>query len=88
MRSVVKLIDTERQIADEYDTMLQLRTQVRDVINALEDPDERLVLRLRYILGLGWDQIGEKMNVDESTARRWHRRGLDHVKMPQNPIKI
>ena len=47
----------------------------------MENPDEQRVLRLRYLWGLNWDDIGRKMGYDPRHARRIHGWALKNFKM-------
>ena len=78
----------EAQIDHEIDTLVDLKQQMRDVIAAVPDTDERLVLRYRYIHNMTWEQIGIELNADARTIRRWHNEAILHVELPDVPIII
>ena len=88
VRSVEKIMALEEKINSEIDLLVSLKEQMRDVIAAVPDTDERMVLRYRYIHNLTWEQIGNELNADKSTIRRWHGSALTHVVLPEDPIKI
>jgi len=88
VRSVEKILALEDKINREIDLLVDLKKQMRDVIAAVQDTDERMVLRYRYIHSLTWEQIGHEMNADERTIRRWHGNALMHVVLPENPVVI
>jgi len=44
--------DLENRIAAELETLSDLKKQIREVIEAVPDTDERMVLKYRYIHGL------------------------------------
>ena len=75
-------------IDEEIDLYVDLKEQIRQVISRIDDPDEQMVLRYRYIHNMTWEQIGDKLFSDRSTVYRWHERALRHVKVPENPIII
>ena len=50
--------------------------------------DEQLVLRYRYIHNCTWEQIGNELNADARTIRRWHKDALQKVKIPPDAIEI
>lgn len=87
-RSVEKILLLEEKIDREVDLLVDLKSQMRDIIEAVPDTDERMVLRYRYIHGLTWEQIGSELTADKSTVRRWHGNALLHVVLPDRPIKI
>ena len=88
VRNMEKILLLEEKINREIDALVDLKSQMRDVIAAVQDTDERMVLRYRYIHNLTWEQIGNELNADKSTIRRWHGSALAHVVLPDNPIKI
>lgn len=40
----------------------------------------RMLMRARYILGMKWEVINEKMCISESTSKRMHRKALQLLK--------
>ena len=86
VRSLEKIMDLEDTINKEIDTLVCLKKQIRTVIEAVQNADERLVLR--YIHNCTWEQIGNELNADARTIRRWHGDALQKVKVPQDAIKI
>ena len=88
VRSGGKIMLLEEKINREIDTLVDLKEQMREVIEAVTDRDEQMVLRYRYVHNLTWEQIGTEMNADERTIRRWHGSALLHVRLPENPVKI
>ena len=61
---------------------------MRGVIAAVSDPNERLVLRYRYVHCMTWREIGKAMNADSRTIRRWHSNALLHVVVPEDTVII
>lgn len=88
VRSIEKILMLEEKINREIDTLVDLKQQMREVIAAVPDTDERMVLRYRYIHNLTWEQIGNELNADARTIRRWHGSALVHVVLPEDPIEI
>lgn len=88
VRSVEKIISLEEKINREIDVLVDLKEQMRDVIASVENTDEQMVLRYRYIHNYTWEAIGDELNADKSTVRRWHGSALSHLTLPENPISI
>lgn len=76
--------DARRQIA----LLTALRAQIRDAIDAMDDPDERLILEDYYLLGMSDDGIAQLLDVHRTTAWRTRMKALDHIAMPPDPIVI
>ena len=83
-----KVMLLEESINKEIDLYVDLKKQIRTVIDTVPDTDERLVLKFRYIHNYTWEQIGNELRADSRTVRRWHGNALTHVVMPENPIQI
>lgn len=87
-RTLEKVWEMEQKINAEIDKLVDLKEQIRTVIDKVENPDEQMVLRYRYIHNYTWEQIGDALFADESTIRRWHGRALQHITVPENHITI
>jgi len=88
IRSMEKIRLLEQRLDAEIDTLVDLKEQIRSVIAAVEDPDEQIVLRYRYLHNMTWQEIGDELCADESTIRRWNKTALSHVVLPETPIRI
>ncbi|MCC8044389.1 MAG: DUF1492 domain-containing protein [Clostridiales bacterium] len=88
VRRLEKVMLLEESINKEIDLYVDLKKQIRTVIDTVPDTDERLVLKFRYIHNYTWEQIGNELRADSRTVRRWHGNALTHVVMPENPIQI
>ena len=88
VRSVEKIMALEETINAEIDMLVSLKEQIRGVIAAVPDTDERMVLCYRYIHNLTWEQISDELNESVSTVKRRHKSALEHVVLPENFIQI
>lgn len=88
VRCLEKIMDMEDTVNREIDTLVDLKRQIRTVIESVPNTDEQLVLRYRYIHNCTWEQIGNEMNADARTIRRWHGSALQKVKVPPDAMKI
>lgn len=77
-----RAIDLERKIESEIVMKNLLLSEIHDVINTVKDPDERLLLRYRYIHSMTWRMISKRLHMSETQARRVHTEALDHVRLP------
>ena len=85
---VLKIIELEDAINADIEKMLSLKLEIRSVINAVQDNDEKLLLKCRYLNFLSWDDVCEQMNVSLRTAHRIHASALANVKVPGQFEKI
>jgi len=88
VRCLEKVWDLEQKINSEIDRLIDLKAQMREVIATASNADEQMVLRYRYIHNMTWEQIGDELNADRTTVYRWHNSALNHVTLPEEPIRI
>ena len=88
IRALEKVWKLEEKINAEIDRLVDLKAQMRGVIEAVSDPDERIVLRYRYIHNMTWAKIGDVLHADRTTVYRWHKTAIRHVVLPDDPIQI
>ena len=88
VRRLERIWELEKAIDNEVDLLVDLKEQVRGVIDMVSNKDEQMVLRYRYIHNMTWEQIGDELHADSRTVRRWHGSALTHVVLPENPITI
>ena len=81
---VCKIIGLENEINAEINRMVSLKLEIRSVINAVQDHDERLLLKYRYLNFMQWDDICEHMQVSMRTAHRIHAAALANVQIPKS----
>mgnify|MGYP002515056543 CR=1 FL=1 len=68
--------------------LLEFKQEMCEVIDSVDDLNERMVLYYRYIGNESWQDIGKRLFVDERTVRRWHNKALSHVVLPENPMVL
>ncbi|MCD7722731.1 MAG: DUF1492 domain-containing protein [Clostridiales bacterium] len=86
VKQIEKIMLLEETINNEIDRLVDLKTQIRQTIDALPDINERMVLRYRYIEQMSFEQIGFEMCAVTRTVRRWHANALSHIVLPNNSI--
>ena len=70
-------------ISERYNRIVLYKDIVRR-IKRLRIRNENDVLFYRYIKGLDWWEIAEKMNYSERQIYRYHGRGLVHFELPED----
>ena len=55
------------------------RARIERYIGNIEDPETRLIFRLRHINGMTWREIGDEIYMSYNTARRKHKKYLQEV---------
>ena len=86
VRCIEKIMDLEHRINQEVDLLVDLKEEIRAVITTVEDTDERMVLKYRYVHNYTWEQIGNELHADSRTVRRWHGKALTHVVIDRKSV--
>jgi len=58
---VAKLADIEEKLDNERLRAVNLMDEIYSAINKLGDPDEQLILQMRYIKMLSWSKVEKEM---------------------------
>ena len=82
IRPLEKIIAMESEVNSEIDYLVDLKSDIRIAIDSVKDFNYSLLLRYRYIDNMTWKQIGNMLDVDEKTARRWHLNALNNIVVP------
>lgn len=88
IKCLEKIEQLKADINFEIDTYFALKIQIRKSINQLENHNERMILKMKYINGNTLEQVADKLNKDIRTVKRWHNSALQHFCVYGSPIII
>lgn len=75
----IKLIEAKEKLYAETDRYVDTKEEIKKTIDKVTDPDENLLLTLRYIEFMRWEVIAEKMHFSQTQVFRIHREALKSV---------
>ena len=78
-KTVAKIIDLENEINDDVENLVELKREIRGIINSIPNSLFRNILEMKYICGLNLSLIGEKLGYCEIQICRMHRSALLYV---------
>lgn len=78
----VELAQAQEAIMRQIDTASGLYLRAVEIIDAIPDPEERELMRLRYLHGKTWEECAELLHVADRTVYRMHGRALQHMPDP------
>lgn len=81
---IAKIVDLEAQINQEIDSFIDLKKEVHDAIESVKSPDQRLVLRCRYVEFLTWEKTAECLNYSIKQIHRIHSAALQNIVVPKS----
>lgn len=74
-----KYLDLERELKKDIAEVLEKKETVYKKLQVL-DGLEKDIMQLRYIGGLSWDEIADKVNVSSRHVYRIHDKALEQLK--------
>ena len=77
----------ERSLIKERYERIRTYKDIAIRIKKLKSENEKDVLFYRYIAGLAWWEIAEKMNYTERHVTRLHGKALAHLKIPKDVLE-
>lgn len=78
---VARLDELDRKLRAQMYKKIQLRAEITEKIDAMENETESLLLRLRYIHRLKWEEVAVKMDYSWKQIHRLHSKALNNFKM-------
>ena len=81
--TICKIVDLEREINEDIDRLVDLKAEARRAINAVSDPDQQLILELRYLCYKPWLEIAEAMGYSEAGVYKLHGKALRKIHVPE-----
>lgn len=76
-----RLDELDRSLHAQLERKLRIRKEITDKIDAMSDETESLLLRLRYIHGLKWEEVAAKMDYSWRAVHKIHSKALEHFKI-------
>lgn len=85
---IAELDRLERELIEERYNRIMTYKDIAKRIKHLRSENEMDVLFYRYIKGLDWWEIAEKMNYSERWIYKLHGLGLAHFELPKEFIEV
>lgn len=77
--TVLKIVEEEEKLTLKIDELVEIKREIREVLDRVEDQSQRLILEKRYLLFQDWETI----RFDFDHVRSWtiykHRAALESV---------
>ena len=78
---IIKIAEQENEIDCFIDKLVDIRKDISNQINSLENSDEQTVLSLRYLSYMTMEQIAEEMHYDKRTVQRKHQKAIGKMSL-------
>lgn len=80
-RPMDKVLEIDAEINREIDELQTVRQEIRAALNQLEDENLELLMEYRYIDGLTWERIAEKMDYSRQWIFSLHGKALQKIEL-------
>lgn len=80
-RPMEKVIAMEGDINAAIDALIDLRREIQGAIEKVPDENLQLLLTYRYIDGLTWEQVAEKMDCSRQWIFSLHGKALQKIEL-------
>ena len=83
IKTIEKIWEYEQKIDVKIDKLVDLRSEINAAIEKMENPEERLLLKYRYLKNESWEDISYELNVSYRTVHRIHASALNNFVVPE-----
>ncbi len=82
VRCLEKIDEIQRSVEEKITYLVRLKEEINTAIDKLENREEQLVLRYRYLDDCTWEEISRMLNVSLRTVHRIHGSALQNFSVP------
>lgn len=82
--TITKILDYEKMIDCEIDRLVNLRKEIHSVIDAVDNPEYRTLLDMRYLKFSTWEQIAVELGYHIRYIHKIHNRALLECEIPKS----
>ena len=79
----MKIIELENEINSDIDSLVDLKKEIVHAIDAVNNPELRTLLELRYLCFKSWEAIAREMEFNVRHVYRLHGEALKKVVVPK-----
>ena len=77
--TIAKMVDLEREINDEIDTLVDLKRAMVSIISQVDNTEQKMLLELRYLCYKQWGHIAQEMDYGIDNVYKLHGNALKSV---------
>ncbi|MCR5355771.1 MAG: DUF1492 domain-containing protein [Lachnospiraceae bacterium] len=80
--TLAKIVDMDIEINKKIDKLVDLKKEIIDVIGRVDNREYRLLLEMRYLRFMTWEEIAIDLGYNIRHIYRIHREALAKVRVP------
>ena len=81
IEKIDKIIEVEEEIKKKLLALKAFQAKLYQEIELVQDMNQRVLLKNRYIFNLTWEQIAERLGYSITQTHRIHKKALENFKM-------
>ena len=82
VRCLEKIDEIQHSVEEKVAYLICLKEEINSAIDKLENRDEQLLLRYRYLDDCSWEEISHMMNISIRSVHRIHGSALQNFVVP------
>lgn len=82
VRCLEKIDEIQRSVEEKVAYLICLKEEINKAIDKLDNRDEQILLRYRYLDNCTWEEIAAMLNVSIRSVHRIHGMALQHFSLP------
>lgn len=76
---IVKIVEYQEELEKDIKTLIRIKGEIKKAIDTVNNNEQRLVLEMRYLLYMKWEEIAVKLGYSIEHIYRIHRAALNAV---------
>jgi DNA-directed RNA polymerase specialized sigma subunit len=76
---IIKMVDLENEIHNDISILLGIKKDVGAVIKRVKDPEQQMVLEMRYLCYTPWEKIAEQLAYSPQHTYRIHGAAISSI---------
>ncbi|MGN8738939.1 sigma factor-like helix-turn-helix DNA-binding protein [Bilifractor sp. HCP3S3_D3] len=81
--AIVKMTSLEDEIREDIVKLVNLKVELKHVIDGVRRPEYRLILEERYLCYFTWEEIADDLHCSVRSVQTLHGKALEAVKVPE-----
>ena len=77
--NVLAMMDTEKELKKRIDELMQETRRVEKMISLMTDERYHAVLQLRYLCGMSWEEVAQKLHFSVRWVHKLHGEGIKQL---------
>lgn len=77
--TIAKIVDLQAEINADIDRLVDLKKELKDTIDTVDDIDQRYILERRYLCWSPWPEIAVEMSMSCRRLFQLHSEALDKI---------